>query len=186
MHYPIWKCVRDSKITMFSGERGAKYHKSKSACKRIHTGELASWICTILTKSKNFFYVNNRNGEDFEQNYFIAIRSSHFFLAKVIVLLLSHIAVIDLVTNLGIIKRFSEFLSMKAIWLNNEIITLARRKITRNDNKVILFGILGISFINIKEILTLGENSTSPRCKLALVIRLHTLLELWYSAPSVP
>ncbi|KAI3453510.1 hypothetical protein Pfo_010173 [Paulownia fortunei] len=81
-YYHVWQGVRDPKMVIFSGEGGAKYYDSKEACKRIHKGDFVSWTCTIITKSKDFLYVDNGNAEEFEQNYFIAIRSNYLCLRQ--------------------------------------------------------------------------------------------------------
>ncbi|KAI3459818.1 hypothetical protein Pfo_016481 [Paulownia fortunei] len=63
-HYHIWQGVRSPKIAIFSGEGGAKYYESKEA------------------RNKDFLYVDYGNAEEFEQNYFIAIRSNYLCLRQ--------------------------------------------------------------------------------------------------------
>ncbi|KAI3470176.1 hypothetical protein Pfo_026839 [Paulownia fortunei] len=81
-HYHIWQGVRGPKMVIFSGKGGAKYYDSKEGRKRIHKGDFVSWTCTMITKSKDFLYVDNGNAEKFEQNYFIAIRSNYLYLRQ--------------------------------------------------------------------------------------------------------
>ncbi|KAI3469665.1 hypothetical protein Pfo_026328 [Paulownia fortunei] len=71
-HYRIWQGVHNPKMVIFSGEGGAKYYDSKKARKRIHKGDF----------SKDFLYIDNGNAEEFEQNYFIAIRSNYLCLRQ--------------------------------------------------------------------------------------------------------
>ncbi|KAK6147830.1 hypothetical protein DH2020_018742 [Rehmannia glutinosa] len=59
------------------GEGGAKYYDPTYARKRIHKGELVSLTCTMITKEKDFTYVDNGNAEEFERNYFLAIFSKY-------------------------------------------------------------------------------------------------------------
>ncbi|KAK6153625.1 hypothetical protein DH2020_013264 [Rehmannia glutinosa] len=56
---------------------GAKYYDPADARKRIHKGELVSLTCTMITKEKDFTCVDNGNAEEFERNYFLAIRSNY-------------------------------------------------------------------------------------------------------------
>ncbi|KAI3458828.1 hypothetical protein Pfo_015491 [Paulownia fortunei] len=81
-YYHVWQGVRGPKMAIFSGEGGAKYYDSKEARKRIHKGDFVSWTCTMITKNKDFLYVDNGNTEEFEQNYFIAIRSNYLCLRQ--------------------------------------------------------------------------------------------------------
>ncbi|KAK6161493.1 hypothetical protein DH2020_004874 [Rehmannia glutinosa] len=55
--------VRGLKMMTFSGEGGAKYYDPTDARKRIHKGELVSLTCTMITKEKDFTYVDNGNAE---------------------------------------------------------------------------------------------------------------------------
>ncbi|KAK6146337.1 hypothetical protein DH2020_020206 [Rehmannia glutinosa] len=76
-HHQVWQGVRGPKMTTFSGEGGAKYYDPTDARKRIHKGEIVSLTCTMITKEKDFTYVDNGNAEEFERNYFLAIRSNY-------------------------------------------------------------------------------------------------------------
>ncbi|KAK6144781.1 hypothetical protein DH2020_021601 [Rehmannia glutinosa] len=60
-HHQVWQGVRGPKMTTFSGEGGAKYYDPADARKRIHKGELVSLTCTMITKEKDFTYVDNGN-----------------------------------------------------------------------------------------------------------------------------
>ncbi|KAK6126743.1 hypothetical protein DH2020_039514 [Rehmannia glutinosa] len=81
-HHQVWQGVRGPKMMTFSGEGGAKYYDPSDARKRIHKGELVSLTCTMITKEKDFTYVDNGNAEEFERNYFLAIRSNYLLLRQ--------------------------------------------------------------------------------------------------------
>ncbi|KAK6131725.1 hypothetical protein DH2020_034522 [Rehmannia glutinosa] len=81
-HNQVWQGTNGPKMAIFSGEGHAKYYEPKEARRRIHKGDWISWTCTMITKSKDFHYVDNGNAQRFEQDYFIAIRSSYLSLRQ--------------------------------------------------------------------------------------------------------
>ncbi|XP_073066001.1 uncharacterized protein [Primulina eburnea] len=81
-HFQVWQGVRSPKMASFSGEGGAKYYDPSEARKKIHKEDFVSWTCTMITRNKDFLYLDNGNAEEFEQNYFIAIRSSYLSLRQ--------------------------------------------------------------------------------------------------------
>ncbi|KAK6128210.1 hypothetical protein DH2020_038044 [Rehmannia glutinosa] len=81
-HHQVWQGVRGPKMTTFSGEGGAKYYDPADARKRIHKGELVSLTCAMITNEKDFTYVDDGNAEEFERNYFLAIRSNYLLLRQ--------------------------------------------------------------------------------------------------------
>ncbi|KAK6137934.1 hypothetical protein DH2020_028322 [Rehmannia glutinosa] len=78
----LWQGTNDPKMAIFSGEGHGKYYEPKEARRRIHKGDWISWTCTLITKSKDFHYVDNGNAQRFEQDYFIVIRSSYLSLRQ--------------------------------------------------------------------------------------------------------
>ncbi|KAL0410874.1 UNVERIFIED_CONTAM: hypothetical protein Slati_3677100 [Sesamum latifolium] len=73
----IYKGVRGPKMTLFSGEGGAKYYDPQEARKRIHKGDFISWTCNMIAKDKDFSFVDDGRAKDFEEPYFMAIRSNY-------------------------------------------------------------------------------------------------------------
>ncbi|KAK6145923.1 hypothetical protein DH2020_019792 [Rehmannia glutinosa] len=78
----VWQGTNGPKMAIISGEGHAKYYEPKEARRRIHKGDWISWTCTMITKNKDFHYVDNGNAQKFEQEYFIAIRSSYLSLRQ--------------------------------------------------------------------------------------------------------
>ncbi|KAK6145937.1 hypothetical protein DH2020_019806 [Rehmannia glutinosa] len=78
----VWQGTNGPKMAIFSGEGHVKYYEPKEARRRIHKGDWISWTCTMITKNKDFHYVDNGNAQKFEQEYFIAIRSSYLSLRQ--------------------------------------------------------------------------------------------------------
>ncbi|KAL0458003.1 UNVERIFIED_CONTAM: hypothetical protein Slati_0427500 [Sesamum latifolium] len=64
-------------MTLFSGEGGAKYYDPQEARKRIHKGDFVSWTCNMIAKDKDFSFVDDGRAKDFEEAYFMAIRSNY-------------------------------------------------------------------------------------------------------------
>ncbi|KAL0463314.1 UNVERIFIED_CONTAM: hypothetical protein Slati_0219000 [Sesamum latifolium] len=64
-------------MTLFSDERGAKYYDPQEATKRIHEGDFVSWACNMITKDKDFSFVDDGRAKYFEEAYFMAIRSNY-------------------------------------------------------------------------------------------------------------
>ncbi|KAK6119301.1 hypothetical protein DH2020_046957 [Rehmannia glutinosa] len=81
-HNQVWQGTNGPKMAIFSGEGHTKYYEPKEARRRIHKGDWISWTCTMITKNKDFHYVDNGNAQKFEQEYFIAIRSSYLSLRQ--------------------------------------------------------------------------------------------------------
>ncbi|KAK4406603.1 hypothetical protein Sango_0666800 [Sesamum angolense] len=69
-------------MTIFSGERGAKYYEPREACKRIHKAEFGSWACNMLVKDGPFKFVDDGHAEELDHSYFIAIHSSYLTLRQ--------------------------------------------------------------------------------------------------------
>ncbi|KAL0439646.1 UNVERIFIED_CONTAM: hypothetical protein Slati_2447600 [Sesamum latifolium] len=61
----------------FLGEGGAKYYDPQEARKRIHKGDFVSWTCNMIAKDKDFSFVDDGRAKDFEEAYFMAIRSNY-------------------------------------------------------------------------------------------------------------
>ncbi|KAL0455861.1 UNVERIFIED_CONTAM: hypothetical protein Slati_0925300 [Sesamum latifolium] len=76
-HYQVLQGVRGPKMTLFSGEGGVKYYDLQEARKRIHKGNFVSWTCNMITKDKDFSFVDDGRAKDFEEAYFMAIRSNY-------------------------------------------------------------------------------------------------------------
>ncbi|KAL0447770.1 UNVERIFIED_CONTAM: hypothetical protein Slati_1904900 [Sesamum latifolium] len=76
-HYQVLQGVRGPKMTLFFGEGGAKYYDPQEARKRIHKGDFISWTCNIIAKDKDFPFVDDGRAKDFEEAYFMAIRSNY-------------------------------------------------------------------------------------------------------------
>ncbi|KAL0447566.1 UNVERIFIED_CONTAM: hypothetical protein Slati_1884500 [Sesamum latifolium] len=72
--------LRGPQMIRFSGEGGAKYYDPREARKRIHKAEFVSWACNMIVKNRPFKFVDNGAAEEFEHNYFVAIRSSYLTL----------------------------------------------------------------------------------------------------------
>ncbi|KAK6121757.1 hypothetical protein DH2020_044501 [Rehmannia glutinosa] len=81
-HNQVWQGRNGPKMAIFSGEGHTKYYEPKEARRRIHKGDWISWTCTMITKNKDFHYVDNGNAQKFEQEYFIAIHSSYLSLRQ--------------------------------------------------------------------------------------------------------
>ncbi|KAL0463431.1 UNVERIFIED_CONTAM: hypothetical protein Slati_0230700 [Sesamum latifolium] len=64
-------------MTLFSGEGGAKYYDPQEARKQIHKGDFVSWTCNMIAKDKDFSFVDDGRAKDFEEAYFMAIRSNY-------------------------------------------------------------------------------------------------------------
>ncbi|KAL0430527.1 UNVERIFIED_CONTAM: hypothetical protein Sradi_0678700 [Sesamum radiatum] len=76
-HYQVLQGVRGPKMTLFSGEGGTKYYDLQEARKQIHKGDFVSWTCNMIAKDKDFSFVDDMLAKDFEEAYFIAIRSNY-------------------------------------------------------------------------------------------------------------
>ncbi|KAL0413493.1 UNVERIFIED_CONTAM: hypothetical protein Sradi_1551000, partial [Sesamum radiatum] len=81
-HYPVWQGLRGPKMTIFSGEGGAKYYNPQEAHKRIHKAEFVSWTCNMIVKNRPFKFVDNADAEELDHNFFVAIRSSYLTLRQ--------------------------------------------------------------------------------------------------------
>ncbi|KAK4383465.1 hypothetical protein Sango_2771500 [Sesamum angolense] len=80
-HYLVWQELRGPKMTRISGEGGAKYYEPREARKRIHKAEFVSWACNMLVKDGPSI-VDDGYVEEFDHNYFVAIRSSYLTLRQ--------------------------------------------------------------------------------------------------------
>ncbi|KAL0458331.1 UNVERIFIED_CONTAM: hypothetical protein Slati_0460300 [Sesamum latifolium] len=76
-HYQVLQGVRGPKMTLFSGEGGAKCYDPQEARKQIHKGDFVSWTCNMIVKDKDFSFVDDGHAKDFEEAYFMAIRSNY-------------------------------------------------------------------------------------------------------------
>ncbi|KAL0290355.1 UNVERIFIED_CONTAM: hypothetical protein Sangu_2576800 [Sesamum angustifolium] len=64
-------------MTLFSGEGGAKYCNLQEVRKRLHKGDFVSLTCNMITKDKDFSFVDDGHAKEFEEAYFMAIRSNY-------------------------------------------------------------------------------------------------------------
>ncbi|KAL0451207.1 UNVERIFIED_CONTAM: hypothetical protein Slati_1098800 [Sesamum latifolium] len=81
-HYSIWQGLRGPKMTRLFSEGGAKYYDPQEARKWIHKAEFVSWACNMIVKNKPFRFIDNSDAEEFDHDYFIAIRSSYLTLRQ--------------------------------------------------------------------------------------------------------
>ncbi|KAL0361647.1 UNVERIFIED_CONTAM: hypothetical protein Sradi_3849200 [Sesamum radiatum] len=81
-HYLVWQGLHGPKMTIFSGEGGAKYYDPQKACKRIHKAEFVSWACKMIVKNRPFKFVDNADVEELDHNFFVAIHLSYLTLRQ--------------------------------------------------------------------------------------------------------
>ncbi|KAL0394557.1 UNVERIFIED_CONTAM: hypothetical protein Slati_4421900 [Sesamum latifolium] len=76
-HYQLLQGVRRPKMTLFSSEGDAEYYDPQEARRRIHKGDFISWTYNMIAKDKDFSFVDDGRGKEFEEAYFMAIHSNY-------------------------------------------------------------------------------------------------------------
>ncbi|XP_051131227.1 uncharacterized protein LOC127251539 [Andrographis paniculata] len=74
-HYGVWKGIRGPGMVKHSGAVSARAYRADVACRKILRGDYFRWACTMITKDFDVRFVDDGKREDYEQEYFISIRS---------------------------------------------------------------------------------------------------------------